>query len=251
MDAGDVHELWAILAMLLPRTDLGRPVCQRSGDRPAWRGELDCARRYPDRRAVHRSGTRHSRRVPGLAPRHAAVEVRRADGRAARAGVGAASNLSLLGIVRHMADVERAWFRIRFSGEPLPRLYDYEDAAFEHADPARAEADVAAFTEECDRARRAVARASLDDEFTGGRGRALLITSCETVALAARSLLGQARPGPVEAQLRAEHARGRPGSAGVGRVRCRGGDRRGGELGSGRGRPRARRLGSARLVRHT
>ena len=33
------------------------------------------------------------------------------------------------------------------------------------------------------------------------------------------------------------------------RVRCRGGDRRGGELGSGRGRPRARRLGQARQVR--
>ena len=79
------------------------------------------------------------------------------------------SNLSLLGIVRHMADVERAWFRIRFRGEPLPRLYDYEDAAFEHADPALAKADFAAFTEECDLARKAVAQASLDDEFTGGR----------------------------------------------------------------------------------
>ncbi|MGP7997355.1 MAG: DUF664 domain-containing protein [Streptosporangiaceae bacterium] len=65
------------------------------------------------------------------------------------------SNLSLLGIVQHMADVERAWFRIRFRGEPLPRLYDYEDAAFEHVDPARAEADFAAFTEECDLARKA------------------------------------------------------------------------------------------------
>jgi Protein of unknown function (DUF664) len=43
----------------------------------------------------------------------------------------------LLGLVRHMADVERAWFRIRFRGEPLPRLYDYEDAAFENADPIR------------------------------------------------------------------------------------------------------------------
>jgi hypothetical protein len=33
------------------------------------------------------------------------------------------SNLPLLGIVRHMADVERAWFRIRirFRGDPLPR----------------------------------------------------------------------------------------------------------------------------------
>jgi hypothetical protein len=80
------------------------------------------------------------------------------------------SNLSLLGIVRHMADMERAWFRIRFRGEPLPRLYDDEDAAFTRADPGRAEADFAAFTEECDLARGAVARASLDDEFTGGRG---------------------------------------------------------------------------------
>jgi hypothetical protein len=80
------------------------------------------------------------------------------------------SNLSLLGIVRHMADMERAWFRIRFRREPLARLYDHEDAAFEQADPARAEEDFAAFTGECDRARKAVARASLDDEFTGGRG---------------------------------------------------------------------------------
>jgi Protein of unknown function (DUF664) len=29
----------------------------------------------------------------------------------------APSNLSLLGTVRHMADMERAWFRIRFCGE--------------------------------------------------------------------------------------------------------------------------------------
>ena len=84
------------------------------------------------------------------------------------------SNLSLLGIVRHMADVERAWFRIRFCGEPLPRLYDYEDAAFEHADAARVEADFAAFTEECDLARKAAAQASLEDEFSiRGRTRSL------------------------------------------------------------------------------
>ena len=83
------------------------------------------------------------------------------------------SSLSLLGIVRHMADMERAWFRIRFRGEPLPRLYDDEDAAFEQADPDRTEADSAVFTEECDLARKAVARAPLDDEFTGGGGRTL------------------------------------------------------------------------------
>ena len=64
-----------------------------------------------------------------------------------------------------MADVERAWFRIRFLGQQLPRLYYYEDAAFEHADPSQAEADFAA---ECELARTAVAQASLDDEFTNG-----------------------------------------------------------------------------------
>jgi hypothetical protein len=37
--------------------------------------------------------------------------------------------------------VERAWFRIRFRGEPLPRLYDYEDAAFDHADLLRQHID--------------------------------------------------------------------------------------------------------------
>ena len=30
----------------------------------------------------------------------------------------APSSLSLLGLVRHMAEVERAWFRIRFTAEP-------------------------------------------------------------------------------------------------------------------------------------
>jgi uncharacterized damage-inducible protein DinB len=33
------------------------------------------------------------------------------------------STMSLLGLVRHMAHVERVWFRIRFDGQDLPRLY--------------------------------------------------------------------------------------------------------------------------------
>ncbi len=34
------------------------------------------------------------------------------------------STLSLLGLIRHMAEVERSWFRIRFAGErELPHLY--------------------------------------------------------------------------------------------------------------------------------
>jgi hypothetical protein len=33
------------------------------------------------------------------------------------------SNLSLLGLVRHMAGVEQAWFRLRMAGQEVPRLY--------------------------------------------------------------------------------------------------------------------------------
>jgi uncharacterized damage-inducible protein DinB len=50
------------------------------------------------------------------------------------------SNLSLLGLVRHMADVERYWFRQVLSGEDTPRRYrtdDDRDADFNgaNADP--------------------------------------------------------------------------------------------------------------------
>jgi uncharacterized damage-inducible protein DinB len=33
------------------------------------------------------------------------------------------STMSLLGLVRHMAEVERVWFRIRFAGQDVPRRY--------------------------------------------------------------------------------------------------------------------------------
>ncbi|HUN30397.1 MAG TPA: DinB family protein [Trebonia sp.] len=33
------------------------------------------------------------------------------------------STMSLLGLVRHLAHVERVWFRIRFAGQDVPRLY--------------------------------------------------------------------------------------------------------------------------------
>jgi hypothetical protein len=86
------------------------------------------------------------------------------------------SDLSLLGVVRHMADMERAWFRIRFRGEPLPRLYDYEDAAFQHSDPACADADFAAFTGECDLARKAFWSASINTPPRQGLVAADLVT---------------------------------------------------------------------------
>jgi uncharacterized damage-inducible protein DinB len=48
------------------------------------------------------------------------------------------SGLSLLGLLRHMADVERQWFRQRMAGEDTPRLFsgqDDPDGAFDHAAP--------------------------------------------------------------------------------------------------------------------
>ncbi len=76
------------------------------------------------------------------------------------------SNLSLLGLVRHMANVERRWFRRRFAGEDAPPLYasaDDRDAAFTRADGADVEAAFVAWRAECDHARDLVESApSLD-----------------------------------------------------------------------------------------
>ena len=37
------------------------------------------------------------------------------------------STMSLLGLVRHMAEVERGWFRRRFAGHVVPKLYQSDD----------------------------------------------------------------------------------------------------------------------------
>ncbi|HTX27952.1 MAG TPA: DinB family protein [Streptosporangiaceae bacterium] len=76
------------------------------------------------------------------------------------------SSLTLLGLVRHMTKVERAWFRQRFAGEPVASPFgDEVDADFDRLDPARAAADYARLTEEIKLADTAVANASLDDTF--------------------------------------------------------------------------------------
>ena len=85
----------------------------------------------------------------------------------------AASNLTLLGLVRHLSKVERIWFRQRFRGEQIDRLYsttDRPDADYEDVDPARAEGDYAALLAEQAAARLAVAGASLDDTFRDNDG---------------------------------------------------------------------------------
>jgi uncharacterized damage-inducible protein DinB len=63
------------------------------------------------------------------------------------------STMSLLGLVRHMAEVERTWFRRRFAGNDVPRRYQTEadpDGDFNGAvaDPAVVDEAWAAWREE-------------------------------------------------------------------------------------------------------
>ena len=78
------------------------------------------------------------------------------------------SNLSLLGLIRHVADAERAWFRRRAGGQPVPEVYhreDRPDAAFEEASAAKAEADYARLVDEQELCRQAVAGQPLEQQF--------------------------------------------------------------------------------------
>jgi uncharacterized damage-inducible protein DinB len=82
------------------------------------------------------------------------------------------SSLSLLGLVRHMAEVEQSWFRRRFAGEDVAFLYyreDAEDADFDEVDATTAEADLAVFHEQVALARAAAAERSLDETFVHRR----------------------------------------------------------------------------------
>ena len=76
------------------------------------------------------------------------------------------SNLSLFGLVRHLAKVERIWLRQRAGREPIPGLYPAErgkDADFDDLDPASAAEDFARYEEECRLGDAAVANLSFDD----------------------------------------------------------------------------------------
>lgn len=78
------------------------------------------------------------------------------------------SNLTLLGLIRHLTDVERMWFRVRVAGQDLTTRYSEpgsQDGAFEDLDPAHAEAEYAALLAEMTEARAAAAGRDLDDTF--------------------------------------------------------------------------------------
>ncbi|GAA3581911.1 DinB family protein [Nonomuraea rosea] len=75
------------------------------------------------------------------------------------------SNLSLLGLVRHMAHVERSWFRRVLNGEDIPKLWDKDrdnDADFKETGTASAEEAFATWQDEIARARAISAAKPLD-----------------------------------------------------------------------------------------
>ncbi|MFI6445974.1 DinB family protein [Kitasatospora sp. NPDC050543] len=75
------------------------------------------------------------------------------------------SSLSLLGLVRHMAEVERHWFRNILRGEKLPSHFWSEqdpDGDFDNVDTADVAADFATWRAEVESARAAAAGLPLD-----------------------------------------------------------------------------------------
>jgi uncharacterized damage-inducible protein DinB len=79
-----------------------------------------------------------------------------------------ASNLSLLGLIRHLAKVERIWFRQRAAGQQVEAMYDAslgKDTDFNDGDPAAARSDVQRLQAEWRLADEAVRDMSFDETF--------------------------------------------------------------------------------------
>jgi uncharacterized damage-inducible protein DinB len=78
------------------------------------------------------------------------------------------SSLTLLGLVRHMTEVERAWFRMRAMGQSLPDPYSTEqdrDGDFDNVADADVEQDLSMFRAECLAADEAVRTMDLEEIF--------------------------------------------------------------------------------------
>ena len=76
------------------------------------------------------------------------------------------SGLSLLGLVRHMVEVERWWFRIHAGGQQTGFQYctdDNESADFDDLDDADAASDLATLRREIEAARAAAEGKSLEE----------------------------------------------------------------------------------------
>jgi hypothetical protein len=86
------------------------------------------------------------------------------------------SNLTLLGLVRHMAEVERWWFRRSFAGEAIGDVFTGPsdgDEGLDGVHAADAERDFGLFEAEIKACDAAVAGYDLDETFMSPRGNSL------------------------------------------------------------------------------
>ncbi len=89
------------------------------------------------------------------------------------------STLSLHGLVRHLAGVERWWFRIQLADEDVPMLFytdDNPDLDFDFGEDADPVADLATWRAECAASGAVVAARGLDDTGTRRRDGAPIST---------------------------------------------------------------------------
>jgi hypothetical protein len=78
-------------------------------------------------------------------------------------------DLSLLGLVRHLTDVENGWFA-KFGGRPHERRYGDDGGGFDGVEDADVPEAFAAYRAEVERARSTAAACDLDDEITNRNG---------------------------------------------------------------------------------
>jgi hypothetical protein len=102
----------------------------------------------------------------------------------------ASSDLSLLGLVRHMAKVERIWFRQRAAGQPVEPMYDPsrgKAADFDDGRATEAKADIERLQAEWRRADEAVDGMAFGDTFdVGGEAFSLRMVYVHMIAEYAR-----------------------------------------------------------------
>ena len=79
------------------------------------------------------------------------------------------SPLSLLGLIRHLTDVERIWFRRRLGGQDVSAAYPGEDSCFAQAEAGRAEDDYRLLLAEWDQVEQVLSRVDPDDVFVHER----------------------------------------------------------------------------------
>lgn len=127
---------------------------------------------YPDFDPVATAGERATlTHFLGLQRRYLAGKCEGLDAEQLARRSAAPSELSLLGLLRHMAEVERSWFRNVMGGDTVARYYgtdadpdgDFHDAA---ADPHQVDRAWRVFWQEVEFAERFVAKAP-DLEITG------------------------------------------------------------------------------------